>query len=105
MRLSRIGATTVLVIDATIIVGQAGGPRRTERYLLITTLADEKRYPAGELVTPYHRRWEIETSYLELSPAAGRLPRPRRASHRPNPAMPDSPRFRPQQQPPLSSSR
>ena len=64
--LSRIGATTVRVIAARIVVHQAGGPRRSERYLLITTLTDEKRYPAHELVSLYHARWEIETSYLEL---------------------------------------
>lgn len=33
---------------------------------MITTLTDHHRYPATELVTLYHRRWEIETSYLEL---------------------------------------
>ncbi len=64
--LSRIGTTTVRVIDAQIAVRLAGGPRRTERYLLITTLTDHRRYPVTELVTLYHRRWEIETSYLEL---------------------------------------
>jgi hypothetical protein len=64
--LTRIGTTTVRVIAATVLVQQAGGPRRTERYLLITTLTNEKRYPATELVALYHRRWEIETSYLEL---------------------------------------
>ncbi|WP_228839025.1 transposase [Nocardia amamiensis] len=64
--LSRIGATTVRVIAATIVVRQAGGPRRSERYLLITTLTDEERYPASELVALYHARWSIETSYLEL---------------------------------------
>lgn len=64
--LSRIGATTVRVIRADIVVHQAGAPRRTESYLLITTLTDEKRHPASELVTLYHQRWSIETSYLEL---------------------------------------
>ncbi|WP_433725082.1 IS4 family transposase [Nocardia sp. CA-129566] len=64
--LTRIGTTTVRVIAATILVHQSGGPARTERYLLITTLTDHKRYPAPELVSLYHQRWEIETSYLEL---------------------------------------
>ncbi|WP_054812009.1 transposase [Nocardia arizonensis] len=57
---------TVRVIDAEITVRCAGGPRRVERYRLITTLTDDKRYPAKELVDLYHQRWEIETSYLEL---------------------------------------
>lgn len=64
--LSRIGATTVRVIDAQVVVRLAGGPRRTERYLLITTLTDHRRYPATDLAALYHQRWEIETSYLEL---------------------------------------
>lgn len=64
--LSKIGTTTVRVIDAQVVVRLAGGPRRTERYLLITTLTDHRRYPATELVALYHQRWEIETSYLEL---------------------------------------
>lgn len=64
--LSRIGTTTVRVIDAQVVVRLAGGPPRTERYLLITTLTDHRRYPATDLITLYHQRWEIETSYLEL---------------------------------------
>ena len=39
---------------------------RTGHYRLITTLLDPRRYPAGELITLYHQRWEIETAYLEL---------------------------------------
>jgi hypothetical protein len=40
--------------------------RRTGHYRLLTTLLDPGAYPAGELVTLYQRRWEIETAYLEL---------------------------------------
>jgi hypothetical protein len=32
------------------------------RCRLITTLADPARYPAAEIVTLYHERWEIEIS-------------------------------------------
>jgi hypothetical protein len=64
--LARVGAVTVRVIDAEIVVRCAGGPRRSGRYRLITTLTDHRRYPAMELVRLYHHRWEIETSYLEL---------------------------------------
>ena len=35
-------------------------------YRLATTLLDHRRYPAGELITLYHERWQIETAYLEL---------------------------------------
>lgn len=64
--LARMGSVTVRVIDAhiTVRVGTAG--TRTGHYRLVTTLLDEKRYPAQEVVALYHQRWEIETSYLEL---------------------------------------
>ena len=64
--LARMGAVTVRVIDAHISVRLNGGTTRCGHYRLVTTLTDEKRYPADELVRLYHQRWEIETSYLEL---------------------------------------
>jgi Insertion element 4 transposase N-terminal/Transposase DDE domain len=66
--LARMGSVTVRVIDATISTRLHGGATRVGHYRLVTTLTDEKRYPAHELVTLYHQRWEIETSYLELKP-------------------------------------
>ena len=53
------------VIDAEITITTSSRPR-TGGYRLITTLLDHHRYPASELVTLYHQRWEIETAYLEL---------------------------------------
>lgn len=64
--LARMGSVTVRVIDAAITVGLDNGTTRRAHYRLVTTLTDEKRYPAEELVRLYHQRWEIETSYLEL---------------------------------------
>ena len=64
--LARMGSVTVRVIDARITVALGAEATRTGHYRLITTLLDEKRYPAQELVRLYHQRWEIETSYLEL---------------------------------------
>lgn len=64
--LARMGTVTVRVIDAAINVKLGTGATRTGHYRLVTTLTDEKRYPAHELVALYHQRWEIETSYLEL---------------------------------------
>ncbi|WP_309231919.1 transposase [Nocardia sp. SYP-A9097] len=60
----------------------ADGPTRTEKYLLITTLSDYRRYPAADLVEIYHQRWEIETSYLELKSSilGGRVLRARTPS-------------------------
>lgn len=44
-------------------------PNRTghcERHRLVTTLQDADRYPARELVTLYHERWEIEIGNDEI---------------------------------------
>ena len=63
--LSTIGTLRVRVIDAQITVRTSDGTH-TSGYRLITTLLDPQRYPAGELITLYHQRWEVETAYLEL---------------------------------------
>jgi Insertion element 4 transposase N-terminal/Transposase DDE domain len=63
--LSTIGTQRVRVIDAQITVKTSDGTR-TSGYRLITTLLDPHRYPAGDLIRLYHRRWEIETAYLEI---------------------------------------
>ncbi len=64
--LSRIGGLGVRIIEADVTVAGADGSRCGDRYRLITTLADHRRYPAGRLVRLYHERWEIETAYLAL---------------------------------------
>jgi hypothetical protein len=64
--LARMGATTVRVLDAEIVLTCTDGPRRTGHYRLITTLLDHHHYPAMDLIELYHQRWEIETAYLEL---------------------------------------
>jgi hypothetical protein len=63
--LSRFGGVPVRVIDATITITTSAG-RATSHYRLVTTLTDLDRCPAGEVVTLYRERWEIETAYLEL---------------------------------------
>jgi hypothetical protein len=63
--LSPLGSLAVRVIEAEISIVTSAG-RRTGTYRLVTTLLDPHRYPAGELITLYHQRWEIETVYLEL---------------------------------------
>jgi Insertion element 4 transposase N-terminal/Transposase DDE domain len=63
--LSQIGTTRVRVVECEITIATAAG-RHTGSYRLATTLLDDRRYPASALVTLYHRRWEIETCYLEL---------------------------------------
>jgi len=63
--LSTIGTQRVRVIEAQISVTTTDGTR-TGGYRLITTLLDPHRYPASDLIRLYHRRWEIETAYLEI---------------------------------------
>jgi hypothetical protein len=41
-------------------------PGHGERHRLVTTLLDEKDYPARELIGLYHERWEIEIANDEL---------------------------------------
>jgi len=62
---SRFGGVPVRVIDAQITIATKAG-RVTSGSRLITTLADPRRYPARDLVTLYHQRWDIETAYREL---------------------------------------
>lgn len=63
---SVIAGIEVRIIEALITVIGADGSRRTEHYRLVTTLLDEHRYPATELIELYHQRWEIETAFLAL---------------------------------------
>jgi Insertion element 4 transposase N-terminal/Transposase DDE domain len=76
--LSRFGGVPVRVVDAQITISTSAG-RRTGCYRLATTLLDHRRYPAAGLIRLYHRRWEIETAYLELKSAilGGRVLRAR----------------------------
>lgn len=62
--ISRIGSVEVRVIRAEIIIAASEG-RRSEIYQLITTVLDPD-CPATDLVSLYHQRWEIETTYCEL---------------------------------------
>ncbi|WP_212612626.1 IS4 family transposase [Pseudonocardia hierapolitana] len=63
--LSTLAALPVRVIEAEITITTTAG-RHTGVYRLATTLLDHRRYPASDLITLYHQRWEIETAYLEL---------------------------------------
>lgn len=63
--LSTIGTLRVRVLDAQITVATTEDTH-TSGYRLITTLLDHHRYPAADLITLYHRRWDIETAYLEI---------------------------------------
>jgi Insertion element 4 transposase N-terminal/Transposase DDE domain len=63
--LSVLGGVKVRIIDCQITIATTAGTR-TGTCRLATTLLDAHRYPASELVTLYHQRWEIESAYFEI---------------------------------------
>jgi hypothetical protein len=56
------------------------GPGR-EQYRLITSLLDERAFPAAQLAATYHERWEIETTLDEVKVHQWAHPRPLRSKH------------------------
>ena len=56
------------------------GPGR-EKYRLITSLLDERAFPAEQLAATYHERWEIETALDEVKVHQWAHPRPLRSKH------------------------
>jgi hypothetical protein len=57
---------TVRVIEFVLTVTADDGAVRTERYRLITTLADHRACPAAALAAGYAWRWAIETGFREF---------------------------------------
>ncbi|MFE5828391.1 hypothetical protein ACFQ7B_42625 [Streptomyces erythrochromogenes] len=55
---------TVRVIEADVTIALADGTVRCEQWRLPTSLQDATRYPAAELITLYHERWQAETTYF-----------------------------------------
>ena len=64
--LACLDGLNVRIIEADVAMTGGGGGRVADRYRLITTLTDHRRYPAVALVRLYHERWEIESAYLAL---------------------------------------
>jgi DDE family transposase len=58
----------------------AAGPGQ-ETYRLITSLLDERAFPAEQLAATYHERWEIETALDEVKVHQWAHPRPLRSKH------------------------
>jgi enoyl-CoA hydratase/carnithine racemase len=56
----------VRVIEAAVTITLADGTTCTEQWRLLTSLLDHARYPARELVTLYHERWQAETTYYSI---------------------------------------
>jgi hypothetical protein len=64
--LTMIAGLRARIVAATLTVTAADGRTHTGQWLLATSLLNPAAYPATALVTCYHQRWEIESSYLEL---------------------------------------
>jgi hypothetical protein len=54
------------IIEAELTLRGADGTTVHNHYRLITTLLDDRRFPAARLIRLYHERWEIETACLAL---------------------------------------
>jgi hypothetical protein len=54
----------IRVIEYRVTDSRLGEPEQV--YRLATTLLDEQRYPALDLIVLYHERWEIELVYDEI---------------------------------------
>jgi hypothetical protein len=52
-----------------------------EKYRLVTSLLDERAFPAEQLAAAYHERWEIETTLDEVKVHQWAHPRPLRSQH------------------------
>ena len=55
--LSHLDGLPVRIIEADLTMTGADGSSVRDRYRLITTLLDHRRYPAAALVRLYHERW------------------------------------------------
>jgi hypothetical protein len=60
------GRLKVRIIEAWVTVTWADGTVTREQWRLVTSLLDHRRYPADDLVSLYHRRWQAETTYLSI---------------------------------------
>jgi hypothetical protein len=58
------GGVTVRILEYTL--RDAVRSPSAERHRLLTTLTDARRYPARQLITLYHERWEQELAINEL---------------------------------------
>jgi hypothetical protein len=76
-----MGKLPVRIVEAWITVTYQDGTVRREQWRLATSLTDHTRYPARELITLYHERWQAETAYFSIKATMldGRILR----SHRP----------------------
>lgn len=75
-RRHRTGGVVVRVVEYALDTAAGSG---TERYRLVTSLLDDRAFPADVLATTYHERWEIETALDEVKVHQWAHPRPLRS--------------------------
>jgi hypothetical protein len=64
--LAMVAGQVLRIVEARVTLTAADGTVRTDTWRLATTLTDWRTAPALDLVSCYHRRWEVETAFLNL---------------------------------------
>ena len=64
--LARLPDTVARLVEFVLTVTDDAGRTRTSRFRILTTLLDEKAYPAQQIAAGYARRWQAETAYFHL---------------------------------------
>ena len=77
-RRHRNGGIVVRVVEYALDTPAGHGQ---ERYRLVTSLLDDRAFPAAVLATTYHERWEFETALDEVKVHQWAHPRPLRSKH------------------------
>jgi hypothetical protein len=78
-RVRRARGDKLLVRIISYEITDPARPHYGERQRLVTTLLDEKQYPALELVCVYHERWEVEITIDEIDTHQRLVNRPLRS--------------------------
>jgi hypothetical protein len=75
-RVRQLGGHPVRIIEYALDTPEELGH---ERYRLVTSLLDERTFPAKQLAAVYHERWEIETTLDEVKVHQWAHPKPLRS--------------------------
>ena len=65
-RAERLPDTTARLVTFTVTATTRSGSTKTTRMRVLTTLLDDKAYPAREIAVLYAERWQIEIAFLHL---------------------------------------
>lgn len=64
--LARLPDTLARLVEFTLTVTDNAGRARTSRFRVLTTLLDERAYPAEQIAAGYAQRWQAETAYFHV---------------------------------------